>query len=155
VDVDLSVLRTAEATGFARQHGAVGDIRYPAGDRGVIVIVKPTLIGDEPVDVQQYRGRNPQFPHDSTGEQFYDEKLWESYTRLREHVARSVSLSAQLRAVGADRHSLFGEVRNEWYPAPPSLRDAIASSLEDVRDIEAKLGALNDPAVVAEVYPES
>ena len=50
-------------------------------------LIYKLLTGDEPVDVQQYRSKNPAFPHDGTGDQFYDEAQWESYRRLGQHSA--------------------------------------------------------------------
>ncbi|MGH7448922.1 MAG: hypothetical protein ACRELT_15225, partial [Longimicrobiales bacterium] len=49
----------------------------------------PTITGSEPPDILQYRTRNPNFPNESTGDQFYDEAQWESYRRLGEYAADS------------------------------------------------------------------
>jgi carbon-monoxide dehydrogenase medium subunit len=34
--------------GLSRQHVAVGDIIYPGGHRGILLLFKPTIVGDEP-----------------------------------------------------------------------------------------------------------
>ena len=44
--------------------------------------------GDLPLDVYAYHARHPDFPHESTGEQFFTEAQWESYRRLGEHIGR-------------------------------------------------------------------
>ncbi|HEU0076674.1 MAG TPA: hypothetical protein VFQ76_03435, partial [Longimicrobiaceae bacterium] len=62
-----------DASGLSLQHMVAGDIHYPDGDTGVLLLFKPALVGDEPADVAQYRRRNTVFPHESTGDQFYDE----------------------------------------------------------------------------------
>ena len=53
----------------------------------LLLLVKPTLTGDEPADVLRYHGANPSFPHQTTAEQFFDEAQWESYRKLGEHIA--------------------------------------------------------------------
>jgi len=53
----------------------------PAPD-GVLIYVKPALYGDEPRDVLEYRESFPAFPHQSTGDQFFDEPQFESYRAL-------------------------------------------------------------------------
>ncbi|HEX6132890.1 MAG TPA: hypothetical protein VFZ24_02830, partial [Longimicrobiales bacterium] len=69
----------------ARQPMVAGDIHYRNGEVGVLLLFKPTLTGGEPPDILQYRTRNPRFPNESTGDQFYDEAQWESYRRLGEY----------------------------------------------------------------------
>lgn len=52
---------------------------------GVLVYIKPTLDGDEPVDLKNYAHENPLFPHQSTIDQFYSETQFESYRSLGFH----------------------------------------------------------------------
>jgi hypothetical protein len=59
-------------------------------DDSDLIIIKPTLIGDEPADILQYHNRRPSFPHESTAEQFFDEAQWESYRRLGQHIGESI-----------------------------------------------------------------
>ena len=42
----------------------------------------PTLYGNEPVDIQHYAATNQAYPHQSTGDQFFDERQFEAYRRL-------------------------------------------------------------------------
>jgi hypothetical protein len=56
----------------------------------VIVILKPSLWGDEPPDVVEYRKAHERFPQEPTTDQFFDEAQWESYRRLGEHIASRV-----------------------------------------------------------------
>jgi hypothetical protein len=57
----------------------------PAPD-GILLYIKPTLYGDEPRDVLEYKESFPAFPHQSTGDQFFDEPQFESYRMLGSHV---------------------------------------------------------------------
>ena len=55
-----------------------------------IVIVKPRVIDTAPLDVQQYAATHPDFPNESTSQQFFDEAQWESYRRLGVTVGRTI-----------------------------------------------------------------
>lgn len=93
IDVDALVPRRqedAEAPPRAERHFAVGTIRYPDGPPGILLIFKPTLTGNEPVDILNYSEQNLRFPQETTGDQFYDEAQWESYRRLGEHAVRDL-----------------------------------------------------------------
>jgi hypothetical protein len=73
--------------GFARAHGVVGEVRYPnttteKGFVGEILYIKPTLSVDTPRDVLAYRAGHPEFPDQSTADQWFDESQFESYRRL-------------------------------------------------------------------------
>jgi hypothetical protein len=49
---------------------------------GWIVYIKPMKLGNEPPDVQSYAAADPEFPHQSTADQFFDESQTESYRML-------------------------------------------------------------------------
>ena len=49
---------------------------------GTILILKPALVGDEPADVLQYGLAYPDFPQQSTANQWFSEDQFESYRRL-------------------------------------------------------------------------
>ncbi len=75
---------------------AIGRIRYSCIDApldgqdapdGRLIYIKPTIYGTEPPDVQQYARAHPAFPHETTGDQFFDEPQFESYRALGSHVA--------------------------------------------------------------------
>ncbi len=67
-------------------------IRYTCVDKGpdvrdgVLLYIKPTVYGNEPRDVLEYKKSFPTFPHQSTGDQFFDEPQFESYRMLGSHV---------------------------------------------------------------------
>jgi hypothetical protein len=73
---------------------AVGRIGYSAVDPeltdGVLVYLKPTLVGDEPVDVANYARTHATFPHESTAEQWFDEAQFESYRMLGQQTATTL-----------------------------------------------------------------
>jgi hypothetical protein len=62
-------------------------ITYADRSEGTLLIVKPRLTGDEPADLMRYMADNPQFPQQSTYDQFFDEAQWESYFELGRLIA--------------------------------------------------------------------
>jgi hypothetical protein len=78
-----------------RPHALLAGVFYedPMRERdpgSVLLILKPSLSGDEPLDVSEYRAAHELFPQEPTSDQFFDEAQWESYRRLGEHVASRV-----------------------------------------------------------------
>ena len=70
---------------------AVGRIRYscidgPETKDGLLLYVKPAVYGNEPRDVLEYKKSFPEFPHQTTADQFFDEPQFESYRILGSHI---------------------------------------------------------------------
>ncbi len=67
---------------------AIADITYPEKDdkgnnlTGCLLYTRPAYYEDEYTDVRYYADSNPGFPHQSTGDQMYDEKQFEAYRGL-------------------------------------------------------------------------
>jgi hypothetical protein len=62
----------------------VGRIDY--GDaKGTLVYVKSSMTGDENDYIRDYARRNPSFPHETTGDQFFSEEQFEVYRALGFH----------------------------------------------------------------------
>ena len=76
------------ARGFARAHALLAHVYYEGATEpgSVILFIKPTLTGDEPLDVLEYRQQHRTFPQESTVDQYFDEAQWESYRALGEHI---------------------------------------------------------------------
>ena len=87
---DQGIPMDREHHGRGNPHAAVGRILYtdvdgPAATDGILVYVKATLSGDEPLDVLNYSKGHPAFPHESTADQWFDEAQFESYRMLGDH----------------------------------------------------------------------
>ncbi|MCS7466842.1 GMC oxidoreductase [Stieleria sp. ICT_E10.1] len=83
-------------SGSSKAHAALCWIHYsnaPQSNRSLLLYVKASLTGDEPDDVRNYHRTHPDFPHESTGDQSFDEAQWESYRKLGEHVGSSLFTS--------------------------------------------------------------
>jgi hypothetical protein len=50
-------------------------------------MINASPLGDMPLDLRSYGAGNPQFPHDSTFDQFFTDEQWEAYRRLGECAA--------------------------------------------------------------------
>jgi Patatin-like phospholipase len=79
---------------------ATGTIRYPelrevnGKDEqleGRLIYIKPGIYGKEPRDVLNYAATHPDFPHESTADQWFDEAQFESYRQLGEYVGKCLS----------------------------------------------------------------
>jgi hypothetical protein len=85
-------LAEADRAGLSQAHAALARIHYPGSDDppSRLLLIKPALTGDEPEDLLQYHEAHPDFPQESTADQFFDEAQWESYRKLGEHVAEKL-----------------------------------------------------------------
>jgi hypothetical protein len=79
------------------RHVALARIEYldiPEPERAQhlswILYIKASLSGDEPRDVATYAKLHDAFPHESTGDQVFDEAQWESYRKLGETIGDSL-----------------------------------------------------------------
>lgn len=74
---------------LSRKSGALFWVHYdaPISQSSVLLYLKAKLTGDETPDVRNYYATHPDFPHEGTGDQFFEEDQWESYRKLGEQLA--------------------------------------------------------------------
>jgi hypothetical protein len=81
---------------FSKWHCAVGEIQYKGSDRaaknGILLYIKASLTSDEAADVLNYKTRYPNFPHESTADQWFTESQFEAYRTLGAHIIETVLL---------------------------------------------------------------
>ena len=70
----------------AGPHCAVGRILYENGVYGTLLYFKSSLTGDEKDYILDYKKRYEDFPHESTGDQFFSEEQFEVYRALCYHM---------------------------------------------------------------------
>lgn len=123
IDLNLEALEPLGDPAASRLHYSVGLIRYPEseGQCGVIIYIKSSVTGDEPVDVIEFRKRRPEFPHESTLNQFFDESHFESYRALGHHAAQAIFPADAREAlknnnfdVCATLKDIFGQAGRLW-----------------------------------------
>jgi hypothetical protein len=94
IDVEFPDGVDIGCAGPGRRRWAIGRIRYsaadPPGEDGVLIYLKPTILGDEPVDVANYARTHASFPHEPTTEQWFNAAQFESYRMLGLHTIVSL-----------------------------------------------------------------
>lgn len=122
IEIDTTPLKPDPASRLSTAHCVVGRIHYPEDQEatGTLVYIKASVTGDEPADTIQYRAVNPDFPHQSTADQWFNESQFESYRALGFHVADTVfsAVDASLSRVSG-REAFFRELRQQWSPSNP------------------------------------
>lgn len=159
VEIDLDVDRLRTVNGLSQQHVAVGTIHYDGlsgSDKGTLIYLKPTVVGGEPPDVNQYRARNAKFPHEGTADQFYDEAQWESYRRLGEYIA---AVAFHVDDTGwLDKpnpvDALFLAVKQRWHAAPARQAETFLGFTDRCSALESEIRANAPLAFRVEMFPE-
>ena len=83
---------------------AIGTILYENGETADLIYIATTLIDDLPEDVYTYQRKNPSFPDQGTGDQFFNERQFEAYRELGFQVAdRLFQSSAAVQLVTRNR----------------------------------------------------
>jgi hypothetical protein len=99
IPIDLKVVSPKKSEGTIN-HCALGTIEYSVVDgdgspeakklNGQLIYIKPVISGDEPPDVSNYAAAHPEFPHESTTDQWFGESQLESYRLLGLHAIEAI-----------------------------------------------------------------
>jgi hypothetical protein len=98
----LDEIRFNPQSGVSRSHIHLLRVHYPArpgghsAEIGLMLYLKLSVTGDEAELLKRYRMLYPEFPHQSTVNQFYDEEQFEAYRQLGVHVAEGAFSPALL-----------------------------------------------------------
>jgi len=92
---------------FAVQGYMKGTVTYADGTKGTIIYLKTTLIRNVSFKVKGYAASNPDFPDQSTVDQFFDEVQFESYRELGYAIASQMyhEQTTAIEAMLAERPS--------------------------------------------------
>ncbi|MCQ8116576.1 patatin-like phospholipase family protein [Methylomonas rosea] len=99
---ELSGLRPDPKTGLSKTHSHLCRIRYPGPSPdttagwGLLLYIKLSVTGNESELIKRYRTNNPEFPHQTTLDQFFDEEQFEAYRQLGVHVTEGLFSKALL-----------------------------------------------------------
>jgi hypothetical protein len=111
IDPRLDDLRHDSKTGYSKCHFHLCRIHYPkpAGSTesdpeplGLLLYFKLSVTGNESELIRRYRIRNPDFPHQNTLDQFFDQEQFEAYRQLGVHVAEAAFLPALMDGTKPD-----------------------------------------------------
>jgi hypothetical protein len=90
IEIETKHLVPDKDTKLTAWHCAIGTIHYgqvdPGAKDGTLVYLKASLSGDEMADILNYYREHPDFPHQSTADQWFTESQFESYRRLGQHI---------------------------------------------------------------------
>ncbi len=121
IDIDIGCLR-ADSGGFSERHWAAGPIRYPdTAEDGVLLYLKPALTGDEDTILMEYAASNPDFPHESTTDQSFDEAQFEAYRSLGFHAVETLLHDTSFKEPDALARL---EVFTEWFSSLPRYSES-------------------------------
>ncbi len=150
---------------FGKVHCAVGRIKYPDGPEGILLYLKSSLTGDETPDVLQYASKAPDFPHETTADQFFSEEQFESYRKLGEHVALEALETAvadwrlaerNWQIVSQDRRylePLLLALNRVWFAPSKSAINFTRHTAELVRVWETIRGSRHLGFLDAQIFP--
>lgn len=114
IDPRLDGLRPDPEPGHSKCHFHLCRIHYPEvsgqpGDVGLLLYLKLSVTGNESELIKRYRSNHPDFPHQTTLDQFFDQEQFEAYRQLGVHVAEGLFLPAL-----TNNHTEPGSVP-EWF----------------------------------------
>lgn len=111
----------------SKQGHALAEITYSDGSKGVLVFVTTALIDKLRLELLGYKGANPDFPDESTLNQFFDEARFEAYRELGFSVSDEMLNALDL---GAMFDQVFaGETPTSGQAAAPAQHPAASALL--------------------------
>lgn len=140
IEIDPRAIVPDPATKRSLFHCAVGEIHYPArsGEKqtGLLLYIKPSLTGNEPADVTEYAATHPDFPHQTTADQWFNESQFESYRNLGQHVTATVLESVR---ASTDPEWIFQNLKERWYRPAKAAAGAFSRHADQLKVIEQAL----------------
>jgi hypothetical protein len=119
IDLDVKKIERGE-NGLSSAYCVAGKIRYsaehPGAPDGTLLYIKPSLLGNEFVEIFNYHQTNKAFPHQTTMDQWFDETQFESYRALGHHVGRTVfaTLAHDLRGLPLNIERICAAIERYW-----------------------------------------
>ena len=126
VPIDMGEMKFSNHPDAGNNYCAVGLIKYACVDRpggssddaredakydGVLVYIKPSLLGDEPRDVLNYHATSPTFPEETIADQWFSESQFESYRALGSHMIETICDADEKPGDDQPERVVIGSVR--------------------------------------------
>jgi len=115
IDINIQDMRPEDGFKHTQAHHAIGSIHYADGTTGTLLYLKASLTDGESPDILNYATNHPDFPHDTTADQSFDEDQFESYRKLGQHIG-----------------DLFGEIRALVESHEPFTPAAFAAQVDNM-----------------------
>ena len=144
IEIDVGRIDLKKDALFSEAYCVAGTIHYgkvdPDAPDGTLLYIKPSLTGEELADVLNYRKTDPDFPHQSTTDQWFDETQFESYRSLGYRIGSVALRDAAGAAVIEDagtipmRHDiarLCSRIDAKWKRAPIVATPPLAAKATD------------------------
>jgi hypothetical protein len=91
IKIDVDEIRKIGTSEWSHKRHAIGRIIWGGKvPDGKLIYLKASMTGAEDTPILQYKSSHEDFPHESTGDQFYREDQFESYRHLGREVALEV-----------------------------------------------------------------
>jgi hypothetical protein len=121
IEIDTARLKPDKETGLSHQHCTVGIVNYPrcgqaGAEQGYLLYCKSCLSGDEPEHLHEYRVTHPAFPHQTTADQWFDERQFEVYRELGFHVGNTTFKPVIRTMKRTTTEDLFISTKEFWQP---------------------------------------
>jgi hypothetical protein len=170
ITIDLNDLRR-QPPGTVRSHCTIGKIDYGNGEVGEVLYIKSSIAGDENEYITEYRSRHPDFPHETTADQFFDEAQFEAYRALGHHIVRGLFVPRHSReqielpqdgdenerkriSTSEDFRDWFRDLA-DWLQPLPSDRGTFVELQRQIAAIERRLAEPEFAAYSAALFPEA
>ena len=146
IEINVDELQPVKGGRDSQWHCAIGRIRYdkvdPKTQIGTLLYLKPSLIGDEPLDVKRYAARKPEFPHQSTADQWFDEAQFEAYRALGQRVAVAAfeEVGNETKLETMSHHELLRNLQHRWHPASTAVAESFTRHTATVDEIFRTIG---------------
>jgi hypothetical protein len=154
IDINTADIKPDPASGLSRNHCAVGRIIYPEGDLGYLLYFKASLTGDEPEHLHEYKVKHPQFPHQTTADQWFDEQQFEAYRELGYHIGTSALAPLDLTKT-YETEELFNRLKEFWHPHSEAVETSFTRHTLELNKIVSEIKNDEDLKFMdAQMYPE-
>ena len=160
IEIDVSDIQPDKGTGLSRTHCSVGIINYPAMDGmdeeiGYLFYCKASLTGNEPQHLHEYRTKHPQFPHQTTADQWFDEQQFEAYRELGYQVVKKAFRPATYKASRDNLEANFIKLKEFWHPHCGAVERNFTKHGKELNEIISQVK--NDDSLIfmdAQMFPE-
>lgn len=113
---------------------AIADIRYKAIDGpnaqdGELLYLKPAVRRSEAIDVQNYAATHPDFPNQTTADQFFNESQFESYRKLGITMVEKIGELAPTNAFTTEEFFTAAEQYSEAAASRPASTERVVGEV--------------------------